>query len=126
MSRPDLRLELVDALPGELISEIGAKETGGRGGWLLLAGKEIAGVAAAVDGADGCISLIYVRPAWRGLGYGSEAVSAIAADLQSRGSTRVRALAPAGNGLSVYFWFRQGFRPEQADERGLTLIRELI
>jgi GNAT superfamily N-acetyltransferase len=126
MTRPALTLTQVDKVPAELLDEARADALQAGDSWLLHAGEELAGAVVVNGGLDACLRLLYVRPAWRGLGYGSEAVGAVLEHLEASRARQVRALAPAGNGLSVYFWFRQGFRPERAGERGLSLVRDLV
>jgi GNAT superfamily N-acetyltransferase len=126
VARPALRIVTCAELPADLVEEAGSASTARQArSWTLYAGDELAGAVSASDTNDCCIALLYVRPAWRGLGYGSEAVAAVVDALRQDGAERVRVVAPKGNGLSVYFWFRQGFRPERADERGLFLVRDL-
>jgi GNAT superfamily N-acetyltransferase len=125
MTRPALDIVPAEAIPAEILQDLGVGHIESGKAWVLYAADKLAGAAAASSDNDACLSVLYVRPAWRGLGYGSEVVAVVLEDLAASGASRVRALAPAGNGLSVYFWFRQGFRPERPDERGLTLVCNL-
>ena len=63
----------------------------------------------------------------RGYGAGSGAAALVRDAWAADGRWRVlRAFAPAGNGLAVYYWMRMGLRPVPGEgaEGGLALERE--
>ena len=65
------------------------------------------------------IGFIAVAAAYRGHGYGSEAVRLLEADARRRGiAGRFRADVAMNNGLGVYFWLRLGYRPARPGELG--------
>lgn len=68
---------------------------------------------------DGWLSVgfIALAKAYRGWGYGSEAVRLLEGWARRGGlASRFYAEVPVGNGLGLYFWLRLGYRPASADE----------
>ena len=58
------------------------------------------------------MGFIAVAPAYRGHGYGSEAIRTLEAEALRRGlASRLRADVHRANGLGFYFWLRLGYRP---------------
>ena len=65
------------------------------------------------------IGFIAVAAAYRGHGYGSEAVRLLEVEARRRGiAGRFRADVSMNNGLGVYFWLRLGYRPARPGELG--------
>jgi len=65
------------------------------------------------------VAFIAVAKAYRGWGYGSEAVRLLEEWAMRNGSAeRFRAEVPVGNGLGLYFWLRLGYRPAGRHELG--------
>jgi GNAT superfamily N-acetyltransferase len=126
-----LPLHLAEApeagVPPALLETLGldARSASDPGSFLLLAGDEAIGVASIGGKDEAWFGALAVRPDMRGRGYGAEAAGLLLNRLRREGVRTVRALAPEGNGLAVYFWFRMGFRPEKATERGLVLRQDL-
>ncbi|HEV8573529.1 MAG TPA: GNAT family N-acetyltransferase [Dehalococcoidia bacterium] len=81
------------------------------------------------------VSFIALAKAYRGWGYGSEAVRLLEEWALGEGrAEHFRAEVPVGNGLGLYFWLRLGYRPAKRDEfewRGegerdrMTMVRVL-
>jgi RimJ/RimL family protein N-acetyltransferase len=72
------------------------------------------------------VSFIALAKAYRGWGYGSEAVRLLEEWAAREGmAKRFRAEVPVGNGPGLYFWLRLGHRPaaESTSPDTLTMIR---
>ena len=77
--------------------------------------------------ADRCliVSFIAMAKAFRGWGYGSEAVRKVEEWLINEGLARsFTTEVPARNGLGLYFWLRLGYRPERPGEDSWRWARE--
>ncbi len=77
-------------------------------------GGEVVGAIDAVTGEDGAsliVRSLCIEESRRGYGAGSEAARLLIRAAAASGFVCVRAWAPAGRGLAVYFWMRMGLRP---------------
>ncbi len=77
-------------------------------------GGEVVGAIAADIGEDGAsliVRSLCIEESRRGYGAGSEAARLLIRAAAASGFVCVRAWAPAGRGLAVYFWMRMGLRP---------------
>lgn len=76
---------------------------------------------------DGWLTVLFIAlaKAYRGWGYGSEAVRLLEEWAIREGiAERFRAEVDVGNGLGLYFWLRLGYRPAGRDEFGWRRERE--
>ena len=64
------------------------------------------------------IEELCIDEAWRGYGLGSDAARLIRAFAGRAGFATIRAPAPPGLGLSVYFWTRMGLHPLHGEGPG--------
>jgi hypothetical protein len=74
-------------------------------------GPAIGRVALRGDGAALVIEALCIDDALRGYGAGSEAARLLEAYARAGPWETLRAWAPPGLGLAVYFWSRMGLRP---------------
>jgi RimJ/RimL family protein N-acetyltransferase len=83
------------------------------------------------EATDRWLSVVFtaLAKAYRGWGYGSEAVRLLEAWAVREGlAKRFRAKVDARNGLGLYFWLRLGYRPGASADDGrdaMTMIREI-
>jgi RimJ/RimL family protein N-acetyltransferase len=74
------------------------------------------------------IPFIVLAKAYRGWGYGSEAVRLLEDwAVRERVAERVRVGVPVRNGLGLYFWLRLGFRPSgtSSGRDEMQMVREI-
>ena len=99
--------------------------------WLQASGEREYDVRRVADGAvigriafveDGDVLVVgqlWIEPGHRGFGAGSEAAALLRDGAEGEGRwVALRACAPAGAGLAVYYWMRMGLRPAGAEEGG--------
>ena len=81
--------------------------------WLCPAGAAapVGACAARVEEDALLWTWLAVEAEWRGYGYGGAAVPIVERAARRLGATSGRALVPATNGISLYFWLRLGYRP---------------
>jgi GNAT superfamily N-acetyltransferase len=70
------------------------------------------------DGRHATIQRVELEPAFRGWGYGTEAVRLLEARLAAEGVESVAAPVEIADGLGLYFWLRLGYRPARDDTTG--------
>lgn len=102
LPRPGARFRLEADTPG--VSRIIVARHGG----------EVVGAIDATTGEDGAsllVSSLCIEDGRRGYGAGSEAARLLIRAAEESGFSCIRAWAPAGRGLAVYFWMRMGLRP---------------
>jgi GNAT superfamily N-acetyltransferase len=106
--------QLLASLPWEgQRTRLTAEESdGGRGSIAISRGNERLGTLRmeAEDDTLTAWSLV-IEPAFRGYGAGSEAAHLLRDHAVAAGFQRLRAVAAADLGLSVYFWTRMGLHP---------------
>ncbi len=88
-----------------------ASETGALLVVRIADGQPVGRITIEVDGPALTITSVCVDKALRGYGAGSEAARLLIRAAAAGGFATVRAFAPGGNGLAVYFWFRMGLHP---------------
>jgi hypothetical protein len=76
------------------------------------------------EGSSLFVRSLCIDVAMRGFGLGSEAARLLRGAAEDGPWTSVRAWAPPGEGLAVYFWFRMGFRPLHGEGPGGGLLLE--
>ena len=93
----------------------------------LADGEPVGRVIIEVDGPTLIIASMHIDEALRGYGAGSEAARLLVRAAAAGGFPTVRAFAPGGNGLAVYFWFRMGLHPLHGagPEGGIWLERKV-
>lgn len=116
------------------LSELSTDSAGDEPGLLAIARPDadepIGLIAYAVKDRWAAIPFIALAKAYRGWGYGSEAVRLLEQWAVREGiGERFRAEVDARNGLGLYFWLRLGYRPEGVainDQRRdwLAMVRE--
>jgi len=73
------------------------------------------------------VQFIALAKAYRGWGYGSEAVRLLEeSEIREDLAERFRAEVAMRNGLGLYFWLRLGYRPLAATESTQTMVRYQI
>jgi RimJ/RimL family protein N-acetyltransferase len=80
------------------------------------------------DVGDGWLTVRFIAlaKAYRGWGYGSEAVRLLEDEaIRKEIAQRFRAEVDVRNGLGLYFWLRLGYRPEAGSAGVLPMVREL-
>jgi GNAT superfamily N-acetyltransferase len=83
------------------------------------------------EATDGWLTVQFIAlaKAYRGWGYGSEAVRLLEEWAPREGiAGRFRADVPVRNGLGLYFWLRLGYRPGASAGDGrdvMTMVREI-
>jgi RimJ/RimL family protein N-acetyltransferase len=81
-----------------------------------------------LDGDWLTVAFIALAKAYRGWGYGSEAVRLVEEWAAREGlAERFRAEVDVRNGLGLYFWLRLGYRPLAAAKEGravLAMVRD--
>jgi len=90
-------------------------------------GQPVGRITVEAEGPTLIITAVCIDEALRGYGAGSEAVHLLIHAATAGGLATVRAVAPGGNGLAVYFWFRMGFHPLHGEgpEGGIWLERRV-
>jgi len=81
----------------------------------------------AGEPTTGWLTVVFIAlaKAYRGWGYGSEAVRLLEERANREGiAERFRAEVDARNGLGLYFWLRLGYRPAGRGEFGWQVDRE--
>lgn len=73
--------------------------------------ETVGAVAATREGDSLRWTWLAVGAAWRAMGYGGAAVPLVERAAKRRGLVDARVLAPASNGVALYFWLRLGYRP---------------
>lgn len=96
---------------------------------IRLESGEAVGTVALAPRSVGVIEVmhLWVAPAFRGYGAGSEAARLMVAAAADAGFKAIHAWAHPGLGLSVYFWMRMGLHPQHGEGpgAGLRFTREL-
>jgi hypothetical protein len=77
----------------------------------VASGRSAGVIELEIAGGEVTVRSCCVDPARRGYGAGSEAMMLLIHACATAGVGAVRAWAPGGNGLAVYFWVRMGLRP---------------
>ncbi len=73
--------------------------------------QTVGAIAVTCEGDSLRWTWLAVGAAWRAMGYGGAAVPLIERAAKRGGLLDARALAPASNGVALYFWLRLGYRP---------------
>lgn len=93
---------------------------GGNGALVIerTGADELVGIVEyEVEGGWLTLAFIALAKAYRGWGYGSEAVRLVEDwAIREEVAERFRADVPVSNGLGLYFWLRLGYRPASAGE----------
>jgi hypothetical protein len=107
----------------EAVDETGAELRVAR----LEDGEPVGRATIEVDGPALSITSVCIDETLRGYGAASEAARLLIGAATSGGFAVVRAFAPAGRGLAVYFWFRMGLHPLHGEgpEGGIWLERRV-
>ena len=112
-------LDVAGAAPPCLLTDAVAR--GDAAYWIRATtpqGRAVVGaLAAQLDGDALLWSWLAVQPPYRAYGFGAAAVALLERAAARLGATRAAVLAPAANGIALYFWLRLGYAAGRARRR---------